>query len=571
MRTLTPQSSLENLRKEAKRWLAAIRDQDESARARLRRSYPSAPTTPGLRDVQHALAREHGLESWSALKAALADRALAHRAHDQIVARFLEQACPDWRVGGPRQTMAHNAALRLLRRHPDIARANIYSAVICGDVEHVERLLRDRPALATEPGGPRNWQPLLYLCDGRLSLPAAGENAVTIARLLLDHGADPNVYYPGGSEQIHYTALTTVMGEGEEDAPPHPQARALVELLLERGAEPYDTQVFYNTHFHGNVRWFLELIHTRSLALGRHADWEDPEWPMIDMGGLGKGARFFLDVAIAKNRVDLAEWVLEHGASPDASPPVPRRGRPAKGSLYEEALRRDATEIAELLLRYGATPVTTPANEEDAFVAACFRLDRAGAEAYVARHPEYLKSPKALFAAARRDRADVVELLLGLGVPIEIEDEQRQRAMHEVSSNNAVRVAELLIARGAEVDPREAQWGATPLVFAIYGKHQSMIDLLGRHSRDLWNLAFAGKVDRLRELLAADPTLAKSAHPSGDTPLMRLPDDEARAAEIVELFLGYGSDPARRNGDGRTAADLANERGMFDIAARLTP
>jgi ankyrin repeat protein len=571
MRPLTPRSSLENLRKEAKRWLAAIRDQDESAHARLRRSYPSAPTTPGLRDVQHALAREHGLESWSALKAALADRALAQRDHDQSVARFLEQACPDWRIGGPRQTMAHNAALRLLRRHPNIARANIYAAIVCGDVEHVERLLHDRPTLAIEPGGPRNWPPLLYLCDGRLPLPAAGENAVTIARLLLDHGADPNVYYPGGSEQIHYTALTTVTGEGEEDAPAHPQARALVELLLERGAEPYDTQVFYNTHFHGNVRWLLELIHARSLALGRDADWEDPEWSMIDMGGLGKGARFFLDVAIAKNRVDLAEWVLEHGASPDASAPVPRRGRPAKGSLYEEALRRGATGIAELLLRYGATPVTTPANEEDSYVAACFRLDRAGAEAYVARHPEYLNSPKALFAAARRDRADAVELLLDLGVPIEIEDEQRRRAMHEVSSNDAVHVAELLIARGAEVDPREAQWGATPLVFAIYGKRQRMIDLLGRHSRDLWNLTFTGKVDRLRALLAADPTLAKSAHPSGDTPLMRLPDDEARAAEIVELFLRYGADPARRNGDGKTAADLANERGMFDIAARLTP
>jgi uncharacterized protein len=571
MRPLTPRSSLENLRKEAKRWLAAIRDQDESAHARLRRSYPSAPTTPGLRDVQHALAREHGLESWSALKAALADRALAQRDHDQSVARFLEQACPDWRIGGPRQTMAHNAALRLLRRHPNIARANIYAAIVCGDVEHVERLLHDRPTLAIEPGGPRNWPPLLYLCDGRLPLPAAGENAVTIARLLLDHGADPNVYYPGGSEQIHYTALTTVTGEGEEDAPAHPQARALVELLLERGAEPYDTQVFYNTHFHGNVRWLLELIHARSLALGRHADWEDPEWSMIDMGGLGKGARFFLDVAIAKNRVDLAEWVLEHGASPDASAPVPRRGRPAKGSLYEEALRRGATGIAELLLRYGATPVSTPANEEDSYVAACFRLDRAGAEEHVARHPEYLNSPKALFAAARRDRADVVELLLDLGVPIEIEDEQRRRAMHEVSSNDAVHVAELLIARGAEVDPREAQWGATPLVFAIYGKRQRMIDLLGRHSRDLWNLTFTGKVDRLRALLAADPTLAKSAHPSGDTPLMRLPDDEARAAEIVELFLRYGADPARRNGDGKTAADLANERGMFDIAARLTP
>ena len=33
---------------------------------------PSAPAEPVLRDVQHALAREYGLESWVALKTALA-------------------------------------------------------------------------------------------------------------------------------------------------------------------------------------------------------------------------------------------------------------------------------------------------------------------------------------------------------------------------------------------------------------------------------------------------------------------------------------------------------------------
>ena len=95
-----------------------------------------------------------------------------------------------------------------------------------------------------------------------------------------------------------------------------------------------------------------------------------------------------------------------------------------------------------------------------------------------------------------------------------------------------------------------------------------MIDFRGRHSRDP-GLAFAGKVDRLRELLDADPGLAKSAHPSGVTPLMRLPDDESRAREIVALFLSHGADPARRNAEGGSAADLAEERGMFDIAAML--
>jgi ankyrin repeat protein len=164
----------------------------------------------------------------------------------------------------------------------------------------------------------------------------------------------------------------------------------------------------------------------------------------------------------------------------------------------------------------------------------------------------------------------VIELLLDLGVPIDVMDETRQQALHEAASYNSVRSAQLLIARGAQIDPRELHWGAIPIGFAIYGRHEEMIALLSRHTRDPWNLAFTGNVERLREVLAADPSLAKVAHPDGGTPLMRLPDDDAKAREIVELLLSYGADPGRRNKDGRTAADLARERGMSDIADRLS-
>ncbi len=64
-------TTLDNLRKAAKRWLKALRARDPQARARLARAYPGAPQPPTLRDFQHALARERGHESWTALTRAV--------------------------------------------------------------------------------------------------------------------------------------------------------------------------------------------------------------------------------------------------------------------------------------------------------------------------------------------------------------------------------------------------------------------------------------------------------------------------------------------------------------------
>ena len=74
-RQITSGTSLENLRKETKRWLRALRTGDAGARARLDRAWPQAPREPVLRDVQHALAREYGQENWIALTRAIGSRA----------------------------------------------------------------------------------------------------------------------------------------------------------------------------------------------------------------------------------------------------------------------------------------------------------------------------------------------------------------------------------------------------------------------------------------------------------------------------------------------------------------
>ena len=67
-RKISPATSLETLRKEAKRWLKALRANDADARARLDNAYPGAPGKPALRDVQHALAREYGQDNWIQLR-----------------------------------------------------------------------------------------------------------------------------------------------------------------------------------------------------------------------------------------------------------------------------------------------------------------------------------------------------------------------------------------------------------------------------------------------------------------------------------------------------------------------
>ncbi|MBI1872914.1 MAG: hypothetical protein HYS05_03375 [Acidobacteria bacterium] len=69
-------TTLDNLRKAAKRWLKSLRDGEADARARLVRAHPGAPKQVTLRDVQHALARERGHESWIALGTITSDSSI---------------------------------------------------------------------------------------------------------------------------------------------------------------------------------------------------------------------------------------------------------------------------------------------------------------------------------------------------------------------------------------------------------------------------------------------------------------------------------------------------------------
>ena len=465
------------------------------------------------------------------------------RPRAEYVERFLRNACRDWRTGGGFAIrMARGTASRLLQQHPDIARDSIYTAIACGDIDTVEQLLAEQPALASQSGGVHAWPPLLYLASARIEQRAAADNTIAIAQLLLDNGADPNAFYPGGDPSYRYTVLTCVLGMGEELAPTHPRAPELVSLLFERGAEPYDSQLLYNVfanhasrvRLNDDLVWLLNAIYDQSVQLGRANDWNDPEWSMLDVGGHGRGAHYLLEAAVRGKHRRLINWIRQHGANPsESSVPAPQG-------------------IA-------------------VFVDACLQHDRAAVTAMLREHPEYLAAPNALFAATMQDDVRAAELLLDLGVSPDIANRHdgQRRALHVASFTGSTRVAALLIARGADVDAREMRFGATPLGVAVWAQQSGMIALLGAYSRDVFNLSFAGNVARIRFLMTENPALAENVLPDGQSTLMRLPENEDVALEIVALLLAHGADPSWLDANGTTAAEQAFDRALLRVASVL--
>ncbi len=347
-------------------------------------------------------------------------------------------------------------ASAILAQYPELARDNIHAACAAGDAEAVEALLASNPALATLKGGPKNWEPLLYLCYS-LALhrdPPRTPAMMSIARQLLSVGADPNSFFLGEPPRnTRHTALCGASGIAN-----HP---ALTRLLLNAGACPNDsapenegTETMYRTAEFRDLTC-LRLLMERGVAepakaygLKRKLDYEDVA-----------GVRFF----------------LENGADPNVKHPNVVFG----GSALHHAIDRwRSLEIIRLLVDFGAD-VNQACDQGVTPYSLAMRLGRLKTAKFLEENgaDTALTLADLLFTACAKSDSGMVKASQRIH-PAIIEDLsiEDRKSLAKAAKENRLEAAQMMLDAGFDIDEPES--GLTPLHWAVWFGHAEMTALL---------------------------------------------------------------------------------------------
>jgi len=485
---------LGQLRSQARELQRAVRTGDADAIAIVAEHHPKgalaedARTAFTLSAAQLVIARRYGFASWPRLKRHLDLVAEISWRPDSAAAgtvaeRFVRLACLTYDDDNPAKW---STARDLLADDPDLADTDLYVAVTTANVSAVRRLLAADPTRASLVGGGNRWAPIFYLAYARQD-PAVSEQAVLdTARLLLDHGADPNTGYLWHGLPSPFTLVTGCLGEGERgpvNQPEHPHGFALARLLLEAGADPNDSQGLYNRMFRPGTA-HLELLFEFGLGTGDGGPWQARLGSQLQSPT--EMVRGQLAWAAGHGMLDRVKLLVEHGV--DVVAPLRQPGQRTQRTAIEIAALNGHSEILEFLSSLGGSqPTLSPT---DAFMAAALVNDRGSVDMMIAADPDVVtaardKYPSSVLRAAVLGNAEAVDLFCSLGFDVnafgrrDVDVEQPwETALHHAAAEGDVELARLLLTLGARTDVRDKRFDATPLEWAEHTERDAMVELL---------------------------------------------------------------------------------------------
>jgi ankyrin repeat protein len=429
-----------------------------------------------LADAQRHQARHFGFPSWPALKHHVEFVRAYRRAPDEVPAQrdpadeFLRLACLTYGVDDPSR---RRLAAEVGRSLP--TGENVWLAAARADTAVLRRLLtRER---ASREGGPFGWAPLTYLAYSRHDPDLDEEQVLEAARLLLDHGADPNTGYLWHGLPSPFTVLTGCFGEGEQGPaaqPEHPHGFALARLLLEHGADPNDAQTLYNRCFSADDG-HLELLFEFGLGAGDGGPWKRRLGPAA-MSPQELLARQ-LGWAVVQGMDARVELLVAHGVDPDLR--VDIHGVHA-ASAHAAAVAAGRTSTAHLLERLGAdSSRTRVVDRVIAAVLAGTHVARDQVRAAIDHRPGLVAW------AAEQGNLVGVRRAVGLGWDINRlartdvpSNEPWQTALHAAADRGDIAMIELLLSLGADPTITDARFDATPRAWAEHAGHPAAATLL---------------------------------------------------------------------------------------------
>jgi ankyrin repeat protein len=367
----------------------------------------------------------------------------------------------------------------ILAAHPEVASSDIHTAAITGEAAAVRRFMAQDPKSVMAKSPPYGGDPLTYLCLSKyLRLdPSRSDAFLRAATALLDAGADPNTgFWTTGQHPERETALYGAAGVAHH--------AALTRLLVERGADPRDGEAVYHSPEGDDLGAMQVLVESGQLThddlalmLVRKHDWHDYD-----------GAKYLLEHgadpnyhpsrgwhplhhAIARdNRLEIIELLLDHHADPTTSD---------KGvSGVALAARRGRGDVLAAFERRG---IPIALRGVDRLIAACARDDGEQVREIASREPQLVGEVLAQGSTLLAEFTGTwntagVRHLLDLGVPVTalypgdgyFDIAPDSTALHVAAWKLRADLVQLLIERGAPVNASDGR-GRTPLMLAVKG------------------------------------------------------------------------------------------------------